>query len=219
MLHLGLHSDSQTSQAIMGPPQLQAGIRWLSLHGTTLNFEDADDLRRGSDILSLLADEHYTVTNTGDASITFALNWMLNPNRSDFPIDHQLRSCDLTELCGHSILALFLVPNESQAPRSLHMPDSLDPATAWAQMTHHSLRPHGGGEMSPSLTYSLLRGKENSSSYYWPYPTLPEEENRCLSALLSLALNMWDTAQGIYQMITKLYVRLRPAPLERPNSL
>ena len=137
-----------------------AFLRWRSLHGTTLNFEDADDLRRGSDILSLLAEQHHAVSNTGDASITFAQNWMLNPNRSDFPSDHQLRSCDLTELCGHSILALFLVPNEFQAPRSLHMPDSLDSATAWAQMTHHSLRPHGG-EMSPSLTYSLLRGKEN----------------------------------------------------------
>ena len=97
---------------------------------------------------------------------------MLNPNRSDFPIDHQLRSCDLTELCGHSILALFLVPNESQAPRSLHMPDSLDPATAWAQMTHHSLRPHGGGNVSlPDLLTIARQGELFILLLALPYTT------------------------------------------------
>ena len=176
-----------------------AYLRWRSLYGTTLDFADPDDLRRGSNILTILAETCQASSNTGNISILKAKDWMVDPCRDEFPSSHLLQSSNLTALCGHSTLALFALPDDAQDSRSLHMPDSSDPITAWAQMIHHSLRPHGNEHVSLEDLLLLARQGEFAHLrryHYWPYPVSLEEENQCLLALADLAYNLWDTAHG-----------------------
>ena len=79
-----------------------AFLRWRSLYGTSLNFEDPDDRNRGAIILSILADDAQ-----GNTNILTAQEWMASSLPDDFPTDHQLMPSELTTLCGHSPIALF----------------------------------------------------------------------------------------------------------------
>ena len=174
-----------------------AFLRWRSLYGTSLNFEDPDDRNRGAIILSILADDAQ-----GNTNILTAQEWMASSLPDDFPTDHQLMPSELTTLCGHSPIALF----EFSAPAD--QPEETNPALSdWAPMIHHSLQPSGADHICLKDLLTIARNGELAivrNLQYWPLPTLWTEEEQCNSALLDLARCLWDTTHGVQRTNTTI---------------
>ena len=176
-----------------------AYLRWRSIYGTTLDCTDLDDLRRASITLSLLSEGVQTSSDKDTTHINYAADWMLQEDRTTFLDHHLLDPGDLTKLCGHSTLALFLLSDTEKSTRSLSMPNSDGSTPPWAQLIYHSHTPMGTDRLSLPDLLALARQGEFAHFHegrYWPYPVNMQEEEVCLLMLKDLAKNMWEIAQG-----------------------
>ena len=163
-----------------------------------LDFSTEKDMKRGSEVLSQLVDEEVEdLTDVGMQSLRFVIQWMANPSREAFPAEHQLKSCDLTRLCPHCDIALFIKPGHQQEARSMHMPDR---DQQWTPLVHHSMYPEAT-ELIPlaDLLYLTQTGEyaHLRDHHYWPYPASSTEEAQCRTALVDLANNLWSTAHRV----------------------
>ena len=184
-----------------------AFLRWRSLYGTTLDFEDTDDRQRGAIILSILAEDA-----PGNTNILAAQSWMSTPVLEDFPTEHKLLHHELTALCGHSPIALFEISDQMEHSAEV-APFSFD----WALMIHHSLTPSGKDHISLTDLLTIAKNGEFAivrESQYWPLPITWTEVDQCNSAIEDLAHGLWDRAHGIQKNNHTL-----PQPSETPTPL